>query len=406
MTNPPSGQPRPEYVPVSGLAVASMVCGICGIFTLGISSLVGLFLGYRARRETRTGHRRGDGMAITGIVLGWIAAGFALLVIAGATAGVLMSRGIDGAGDIDNPQPSPALAEPEASPSYTVLVGSAPQVEDPAHSELETAVRYTALSAGGDHSCAVRVDGTLACWGASRDGQADAPSGTYTAVSVGRRHSCAIRTEGGLVCWGNNRDGRADAPVGSYTAVSAGNLLSCAIRTDGTPACWGPGISVSVDVEGSLPRGVGYTEVSVSYRGHLCALRSDGTVACFGYSEFGQADAPLGTYTAVSVGELHSCAISTEGGLACWGYNENGQTNAPEGTFAAVSAGSLHSCALRTDGRLACWGAGGDWDFGQADAPSGSYIAVSAGEVHSCAIRADGTLACWGYNQDGQTNPP
>ena len=60
------------YKPYSGLAIASMVCGICGIWTLGISSIVGLVLGYRARRETRQGGRRGDGMAITGIVLGWV----------------------------------------------------------------------------------------------------------------------------------------------------------------------------------------------------------------------------------------------------------------------------------------------------------------------------------------------
>ena len=60
------------YKPYSGLAIASMVCGICGIWTLGISSIVGLVLGYRARRETRQGDRRGDGMAITGIVLGWV----------------------------------------------------------------------------------------------------------------------------------------------------------------------------------------------------------------------------------------------------------------------------------------------------------------------------------------------
>ena len=90
----------------------------------------------------------------------------------------------------------------------------------------------------------------------------------------------------------------------------------------------------------------------------------------------------------------------------CWGNNDAGQADAPDGTFAAVSAGSLHSCAVRADGALACWGATGIWDFGQADAPSGTFTAVAAGELHSCAIRADGTLACWGQNELGQTDAP
>ena len=76
-----SGPDAYAYKPYSGLAIAAMVCGICGMWTVGISSLVGLVLGYRARRQIKQGHRRGDGMAITGIVLGW-------LVVAGA-AGVL-----------------------------------------------------------------------------------------------------------------------------------------------------------------------------------------------------------------------------------------------------------------------------------------------------------------------------
>lgn len=74
MTDNPSAENRDvsAYKPYSGLAIASMVCGICGIWTLGVSSIVGLVLGYRARHATRQGGKRGDGMAITGIVLGWI----------------------------------------------------------------------------------------------------------------------------------------------------------------------------------------------------------------------------------------------------------------------------------------------------------------------------------------------
>lgn len=408
MTDLPNSQPRPEYVPVSGLAVASMVCGICGIFTLGISSLVGLFLGYRARRETRAGHRRGDGMAITGIVLGWLAVGFALLVIAGAIAGTFVTSGSDTTGDPESRRSESDRADLEATANYTAPSTTATGDTAVTMPELEAPFSYTAVSSGGYHSCAIRIDATLACWGDNSDGQADAPSGSYTAISVGRRHSCAIHTDATLACWGNNDYGQTDAPTGNYVVVSAGRWGSCAIRTDQTPACWLFGGSVSLDVEGALAEynaATGYTTVSLGYT-HLCAIHADKTLACFGDNEFGQADAPLGKFTAVSAGELHSCAVRMGGALACWGNNDVGQTDMPNGTFTAVAAGSLHSCAIRTDSTIACWGARGDWDLGQADAPSGTYTAVSAGEAHSCAIRSDGTLACWGYNENGQADAP
>ena len=67
----------------------------------------------------------------------------------------------------------------------------------------------------------------------------DDPAGQYTAVSAGYQHSCAIRTDNTITCWGENDDGQADAPAGQYTAVSAGYQHSCAIRTDKIITCWG-----------------------------------------------------------------------------------------------------------------------------------------------------------------------
>lgn len=68
---PSTGYPPPGRT--SGLAVASMVCGICGIlWTMGLSGIVGLFLGYSARKQIRAERRSGSGMATAGIVMGWI----------------------------------------------------------------------------------------------------------------------------------------------------------------------------------------------------------------------------------------------------------------------------------------------------------------------------------------------
>ena len=69
--------------------------------------------------------------------------------------------------------------------------------------------------------------------------KADAPSGPFTSVTAGGLHSCGIRTDNTVTCWGNNGAGQADAPSGAFTSVTAGSSHSCGIRTDNTVTCWG-----------------------------------------------------------------------------------------------------------------------------------------------------------------------
>lgn len=71
-----------SYSTTSGLAIASMVLGILWIYWIG--SIVALVLGYLALREIRWNPERieGKGMAIAGVVLGWIGVATLLLGIA------------------------------------------------------------------------------------------------------------------------------------------------------------------------------------------------------------------------------------------------------------------------------------------------------------------------------------
>jgi len=98
---------------------------------------------------------------------------------------------------------------------------------------------YKALSLGSTHSCAIRTDDTLTCWGDGEHGKLESPAGQFKAVSSGQAHSCAIRMDNTLTCWGRNANGQADAPAGEFVAVSAGNIGSCAIGADNTITCWG-----------------------------------------------------------------------------------------------------------------------------------------------------------------------
>ena len=73
-----------------------------------------------------------------------------------------------------------------------------------------------------EHSCAIRFDDTITCWGLNNNGQADAPSGKHMNVIGGRNHSCAIRFDDTITCWGSNRQGQVDAPSGKHKIVAAG----------------------------------------------------------------------------------------------------------------------------------------------------------------------------------------
>jgi uncharacterized protein DUF1707/uncharacterized protein DUF4190 len=83
----PSGQPyMPPYMPVrrrtNSLAVASLVCGLAQPF-FGLTTIPAIVLGYAARGQIRDSgeEEEGSGLATAGLVLGWIGAGAAVLVL-------------------------------------------------------------------------------------------------------------------------------------------------------------------------------------------------------------------------------------------------------------------------------------------------------------------------------------
>jgi alpha-tubulin suppressor-like RCC1 family protein len=81
--------------------------------------------------------------------------------------------------------------------------------------------RWTAISAGGTHSCAVALDGLGYCWGDNSSGQrgdgttvpTTAPTAvsgglTFATLSAGTWHSCGVTTTGVAYCWGDNQSGQ------------------------------------------------------------------------------------------------------------------------------------------------------------------------------------------------------
>ena len=276
------------------------------------------------------------------------------------------------------------------------------------------------ISCGDAHSCAVKSDGAIKCWGANNYGQAPpvAPEGTFKQVSSGRRHTCALKTDGKIICSGSNDNithwqptGQAKPPDGTFLQVSAGGYHTCGLRSDSVVLCWGNNRFGQAEP----PQGR-FVQVSAGAR-HTCGILDDARVICWGDNKGDQAppQASVGKFKEVSAGFSHTCAIDLNGQVHCWGNNRDHQApESVEGLFAHVSAGVVHTCGVKTDGSVTCWGSNKVFDnlAGFEVPPEGKFNEVSAGLAHTCGFRTNGEVACWGANKAsdgteyGQATPP
>ena len=261
------------------------------------------------------------------------------------------------------------------------------------------------IAAGGGHSIARKGDGTLVTWGYNYEGQlgvgsagyndglpAAVPSFTNAAgISAGYQHSVAVKSDGTVWAWGSNASGQlGDATttdrssptqvqgLSGVKAVSAGNAHTLALKSDGTVWAWGDNSSGQLGDGTTTNRSspvqvAGLANiVAISAGGpHSLALAKDGTVWAWGDNEVGMlgdgtqedrlhpvAVPGLSGVASISAGRAvyygHSVAATSDGAVWSWGDYTNGQLG--DGTLVERD---LPVVVLHEDGGGSV--AGNDW---------------------------------------------
>ena len=247
----------------------------------------------------------------------------------------------------------------------------------------------------------------------------------YTKVSTGTQHTCAIVSDSSLRCWGHNPNGQVGpnrgvsatipqlvAGVSDVVDVAAGNGHTCAVLRDGTVRCWG------FNGTGQLGNNTFTSSTSP-----VTVVQSDG--------------APLNGVTSIVAGDGHTCALVSDR-VRCWGNGGGGELgdnviggrSTPSKVLVksgsstveltgvtALYGGGSHTCALVSNGRARCWGNNANGKLGNNSTRSSATAvfvvgptgrealtgikSIAPGSWHSCAVVDTGAL-CWGKNDLGQ----
>ena len=180
-------------------------------------------------------------------------------------------------------------------------------------------IAWREVAVGQGHVCAISEDGALYCWGRNTDlelgiGSADpiqlrAPTrigdaSDWRSIAGSQHHTCGVREEGSLWCWGSNAFFELGAPaevmssaaprrVGDdddWLSVRTGWFHTCAAKRDGRLFCWGRAI------EGQLGQGMNNEPQQLP-----------GMIA--------MPERWLG----FALGRFDTCGVEQSGSLYCWG---------------------------------------------------------------------------------------
>ncbi|TDC63322.1 DUF4190 domain-containing protein [Actinomadura sp. GC306] len=66
------GSSAPVSAPTNGMATASLVCGLIGFVACGLTSILAIIFGHIAQSQIKRTGEGGHGMAVAGLILGYL----------------------------------------------------------------------------------------------------------------------------------------------------------------------------------------------------------------------------------------------------------------------------------------------------------------------------------------------
>lgn len=325
------------------------------------------------------------------------------------------------------------------------------------------AMRYTAISAGEQHTCGLasglgRPEGTLLCWGEGGYGQLGNGSQArrespeviqtggilFSSIEAGGFHTCALTSVGDPYCWGSNHQGEIGDGTKSigltvptrvsgavkFVKLSAGVGHTCGLTQDGLAYCWG-NLSGKSDVLPTRVQNVPKLRDISSRDLMVCGISDSGDAWCWGrgdglivtthYPNPTKVSSGI-VFRSISSGKNHSCALTAAGAAYCWGMNATGQISSPASnaqvmqprllsggfTFLNIMAGGLVTCGVTTQGAR-CMGATQLKSTAEERAQLSPipreaehpFSVMTSGGFHTCAIDDKGGVWCWGEQRFG-----
>lgn len=197
-------------------------------------------------------------------------------------------------------------------------------VPQPTPAPVEGLSGAVSVGAAGNHACALLSGGSVACWGHDAFGalgrgarytggsefmpQPVEGLSEVTQLAITGQGGCAMRVDGSIWCWGGS--------VSHYPGFEAMVADNCPVVVD--QSCWrAPRALVGV---------AGATELQMS-AGSGCT-KTAGQWQCWGRDDYGQTlgdGRPLGSLAQVSLGAGHLCVRAADGAVSCRGAGERGQ---------------------------------------------------------------------------------
>lgn len=327
---------------------------------------------------------------------------------------------------------------------------------------------FSALALGHIHTCVLRWDGEVFCFGNAADGKLVAPIGPFVHISSNFYHTCGLMADGTAKCWGFCDGNRCAVPAGAtyrylaaggdftcgitwanrascfgtYTSntfapavdvVALANTLAatCAIQATGSIRCWGRGIPASTVAGQYTAIGCGASRAAQGPAEFCCAtknrtaaevLAGSPSLVCFGGSDVIPAipNSPnfppnatfakiMGAAWTPGSGTFRTaCGLdAATQKLQCFGQDPDGLTSTSyTDRVIDFAVGAEHLCYINAAARLRCLGNNYHNKVTRPVTPSGAFDRIMLGSSFGCGLRTNGELLCWGATPSGYANTP